>query len=187
MDEPKKKNRYFIAIVLPEPFATNAQKLKEYFRDTYGSKAALRSPPHVTLHMPFQWRADREAILIEKLQNFCALCKPVQISLKHFGCFLPRVIFIDVDKTPALADLHNQLIQFCRQELHLFNAIHKGNPFRPHVTLAFRDLKKAAFTLAWKEFKERELEGSFIADRVALLRHNENVWEVLHQSALGNF
>jgi 2'-5' RNA ligase len=186
MDDPKKWNRYFIAIVLPEPFAEDALKLKEHFRDTYGSKAALRSPPHITLHMPFQWRADREAILIEKLQNFCASCKRVQVNLKHFGCFLPRVIFIDVEKTPALTDLHNQLMQFCRQELNLFNATHKGNPFNPHVTLAFRDLKKAAFALAWKEFKERKLEGSFIADRVALLRHSGKVWEVLHQSALGS-
>lgn len=186
MDERKKKQRYFIAIILPEPYATEALKLKEYFRDVHGSKAALRSPPHITLHMPFQWRADREEVLIERLRQFFSTCKPVQVNLKNFGCFPPRVIFMAVEKTDALKNLQKKLARFCRLQMNLVNATHKDNPFNPHVTLAFRDLKKAAFALAWTEFKDRKLEGSFIADRVALLRHSGKVWEVLHQSALGN-
>jgi len=178
MDEGKKKQLYFIAIVLPDPHKLEAQRLKEQFRDVHGSKAALRSPPHLTLHMPFQWRADREQVLTEKLQDFFLTCAPVPVHLHGFGCFPPRVIFIDVQKTDALKELQQRLSRFCRMELNLFNANHKDNPFHPHVTLAFRDLRKKAFTVAWDEFKDREFSGEFLAEQIALLKHNGKAWEV---------
>lgn len=49
---------YFIALVLPSPLYEEVTRLKEYFRDRYNSKAALRSPPHITLHMPFKWKEN---------------------------------------------------------------------------------------------------------------------------------
>jgi hypothetical protein len=44
---------YFIAHVPEEPVFADLMALKTAVRDLYGSKAALRSPPHITLHMPF--------------------------------------------------------------------------------------------------------------------------------------
>jgi 2'-5' RNA ligase len=169
---------YFIAIILPGPHFELAQELKIYFGKQYNSKASLQSPPHITLHMPFSWLPSEEVLLLEKLADFCAQQQPFHIAFKNFGCFEPQVVFIDVEKTKALADFQNRLSRFCRMELNLFNANHKGNPFHPHVTLAFRDLKKKAFTIAWNEFKGKEFSGEFLAEQIALLKHNGKVWEV---------
>ncbi len=87
---------YFIALVLPPPLDEEVTRLKEHFRDHYNSKAALRSPPHITLHMPFKWKEKREQELISALQKFCTGRKSFEVELKNFGCFPPRVIFIDV-------------------------------------------------------------------------------------------
>lgn len=184
MDERSRKQLYFIAIVLPEPFATTITRFKEYFRDVYQSKAALNSPPHITLHMPFQWRPEKENVLASKLNNFFSSCSPVQVRLQNFGCFAPRVIFIEVLKYDLLENLQQELSRFCRLELNLFNATHKDNPFHPHVTLAFRDLKKTAFKIAWEEFKDRPFSGEFTAGRVALLKHNGKAWEVFQEFEL---
>ena len=68
---PDKSQQYFIAIIPPSPIYEEALRLKEYFRDTYNSKASLNSPPHLTLHMPFRMKERKEAELVEKL----ALCR----------------------------------------------------------------------------------------------------------------
>ena len=63
------KNRYFIGIVPPFPIFEQVLEVKHYFRDHFQSKAALQSPPHITLHMPFDWKDKKEAELIDSLQK----------------------------------------------------------------------------------------------------------------------
>ncbi len=82
--------QYFIAVVPPQPVYDDAQRLKEYFRDSYGSKAALNSPPHITLHMPFLWKESREDRLTHALSRFAGDNGPVKICLDGFSCFRPR-------------------------------------------------------------------------------------------------
>ena len=53
---PESENRFFIAIIPPEPVYTEALNWKHFFAEHYQSKAALKSPPHNTLHMPFVWK-----------------------------------------------------------------------------------------------------------------------------------
>ncbi|MEM9078853.1 MAG: 2'-5' RNA ligase family protein, partial [Bacteroidota bacterium] len=60
---------YFIAIIPPDPIFSFALQQKEYIAEYYNSKAALRSPPHITLHMPFRLKESREAPLIQYLDN----------------------------------------------------------------------------------------------------------------------
>ncbi len=178
------KDRYLVAVVPPAPFFEQAQELKEYFRERYHSKASLNSPSHITLHMPFEWRADREENLINSLQQFSSPLIPLKVIFNNFSCFEPRVIFIDVIENKKLNDLQYQLRQFCKKELGLFNADYKDLPFHPHLTLAFRDLKKSEFLKAWEEFKEKKFEGEFRLDRICLLKHDGQRWDVLRKFAL---
>ena len=41
--------------------------IKQEFANRFNSKAALRSPPHITLHMPFKWKEEKEVKLIDVL------------------------------------------------------------------------------------------------------------------------
>lgn len=168
--------KFLIAIVPPDPIASEANKLKEYFRDQYNSKASLNSPPHITLHMPFEWKATRESELINKLENFASSQTSFEITLSAFGSFPPRVIFIDVAPNEELKALQKSLMRFCKTELNVFNALYQEQPFHPHVTLAFRDLKKPEFAAGWNEFKDRPLHRPFVCDRISLLKHNGNLW-----------
>lgn len=171
-------NQYFIAVVPPSPFFEEAQKLKVYFRDTYQSKASLNSPPHVTLHMPFRWKEKKEDDLVSKLLRFSSRQHPFQLSLKNFSCFSPKVIFIDVETNTDLSGLKIELRKFCKRELNLHNDDYKEQPFYPHLTLAFRDLKKPNFDKAWDEFKEKEFHADFEVDHISLLKHTGKVWQV---------
>lgn len=180
MPEKKEDRRklYFIAIIPPAPYFEAALKLKHYFSTEYASRGALKSPPHITLHMPFKWKEEKEGVLINNLEEFLGTQKVFLVQFKGFGCFPPRVIFIDIEKSEPFALLQRNLQRFCKQELNLFNANYKELPFNPHLTVAFRDLKKPTFKKAWEEFKEKKFEGEFNAEAVTLLKHTGKQWEV---------
>ncbi len=168
---------YFIAIVPPSPIFEQAAELKNQLKQHYQSKAALNSPPHITLHMPFEWKEKKEDELVSKLKLFSMSRKSLDLQFHNFSCFAPRVIFIQVIESEALRVFQRELHQFCKTQLNIFNAQYKDLPFHPHLTLAFRDLKKPMFEKAWEEFKEKEFSESFAAKQFTLLKHNGKIWE----------
>ena len=93
--------------------------------------------------------------------------------------FPPRVIFINVAESDFLDQLQGKLYRFFKRELDIFNANYQDRPFHPHLTLAFRDLKKSQFHVAWQEFSKKEYKAEFMADKISLLKHNGKSWDVL--------
>ncbi len=167
---------YFIALMPPTPLLEEIKMIKEHFKNTYQSKAALNSPPHITLHMPFEWKATKEEKLLSTLTKFSTGKSAFEIQLNGFACFAPRVIYVNVAESEPLRLLQSELHRFCKKELNLFNARYRDLPFHPHITLAFRDLKKEHFDNAWTEFKEKKFSGDFIVTKISLLKHDGTVW-----------
>lgn len=178
------KQLYFIAIIPPPPILEEVMALKNYFKEKYNSKASLNSPPHITLHMPFKWKEEKENMLIERLSSFCQSQEAFEVWLMNFGCFTPRVIFIDVVKNEALQNLQKDLHRFCKKELNLFNATYKEDAYHAHVTLAFRDLKKPEFVKAWEELNERKFNAKFSVSSILLLKHDGERWQILFEANL---
>jgi 2'-5' RNA ligase len=179
---PDKKNDnlnlYFIAFIPPSPVYDEALRLKLHIKESYNSKAALNSPPHITLHMPFSWKLKKENDLVQKLQRFVKNYDPIKICLDNFSSFPPRVIFINVTESEALNVFQKNIQRFCKKELNLFNANYREDPYHPHLTIAFRDLRKSAYKDAWEEFKSKEYKAEFMADKLALLKHDGKTWQV---------
>ena len=175
-----KEKLYFIAIVPPTPIYDEAWEQKEYFKTHYNSKASLNSPPHITLHMPFRWKEKDEKELATKLEKFSKNNQPVSVKLDNFSSFPPRVIFINIVMNEELERLQKNLQRYCKRVLNLFNSNYKELPFHPHLTVAFRDLKKPNYQRAWEEFKSKNFQAEFIADKITLLKHTGKVWKV-HQ------
>ncbi len=182
--KPEKRKQYFVALIPPSPVYEDAQKLKEYCGEQYHTKAALNSPPHITLHMPFFWKGEKEKKLVAKLEEFARKCGPIKLCLDNFSSFPPRVIFMNVTESDALDELQQNLHRFFKRELDIFNANYQDKPFHPHLTLAFRDLRKSQYHLAWQEFSKKEYKAEFMADKIALLKHNGKNWDVLKEVIL---
>ncbi|MBS1487756.1 MAG: 2'-5' RNA ligase family protein [Bacteroidetes bacterium] len=168
--------KYFLAIVPPSPVREEIQAMKEYISGKYNCQAALRSPPHITLHMPFQWKEKKEDVLCGTIALFSLGKKTLTLELSAFGAFEPRVLFIDVAENAMLHEFQHSLHRFCKIELNLFNAQYRELPFRPHLTVAFRDLKKEMFSLAWNEFQSKPFYNSFVVNGIWLLKHTGKVW-----------
>jgi 2'-5' RNA ligase len=183
-DKVANSDLYFIAFVPPSPVYEEALKLKEYFKETYNTKAALNSPPHITLHMPFQWKADKEDKLVDNLKTFATGHDPIKICIDGYASFPPRVIYLNIVTSEPLVRFQKDMERFCKRKLNLFNANRLDQPFHPHLTLAFRDLKTEAYKTAWDEFKGKNYKAEFIADKVSLLKHTGKVWTVFKEFTL---
>jgi 2'-5' RNA ligase len=168
--------KYFIALVPPPQIRDKAELLKQELFTQFGLRGSLRSPAHITLHRPFEWKEQKEEALISGLSEF--RFAPVPVTLRGFSSFAPRVIFIDVLPDERLVQLHSALAAFCRQRFRLYNESEDERGFHPHVTIAFRDLKKNRFSEVWDYVDKKSFSENFVAERISLLKL-ESRWEVL--------
>jgi 2'-5' RNA ligase len=173
--------KYFIAIVVPPPLFDEIEALKQELFERYALKGALRSPAHITLHRPFEWKEEREEELTARLREF-SFSAGFPILLQDFAFFEPRVVYADVTTDAPLRELHDSLKRFASNKLGLLNEVNDLRGFHPHVTIAFRDLKKPLFYELRQEFEKRKLQGAFEYRGFALLKL-EKKWEVLETFA----
>lgn len=176
-------SRFLIALIPPEPICEEITGFKKYCWEKYHSKGALSSPPHITLHMPFEWREEKTDVLNDTLQQVAKGHEDFIISLKNFSGFPPRVVFVNVESNKSLSSLQKDIVKHGKENLHLNNANYRDLPFHPHITLAFKDLKKENYEKAMRDFQTQKYERTFTAGKISLLRHNGERWEEM--SAFG--
>ncbi|WP_017661553.1 2'-5' RNA ligase family protein [Baaleninema simplex] len=175
--DSEKLSLYFIALLPPLTVRREITQLKEYVRDTYNSQAALKSPPHVTLQPPFKRTESEMSEVKRQLAEFAASYPPIPMRLSGFAAFPPRVVFVDVVHTPELMALQPALALHL-EPFELNDDRTRSRPFRPHVTIAFRDLKRSQFKRLWEEVKERAIEYEFLVPHLTLLKHDGRRWNV---------
>ncbi|MDX2230380.1 MAG: 2'-5' RNA ligase family protein [Leptolyngbyaceae cyanobacterium bins.349] len=172
------KRRFFIALIPPQALQDQANQIKQYVADRYHSRAAQKSPPHITLQAPFEWSVNDYPQLEQQLTTFAAQQDPIALTLDGFAAFPPRVIFIDVERSPALLTLQSALTGWLEDTLGIVDRRAKGRDFAPHLTVAFRDLTKPNFKLAWQEFQGRSLHFEWVARDLTLLIHDGQCWQI---------
>ncbi|MGH2415835.1 MAG: 2'-5' RNA ligase family protein, partial [Microcystaceae cyanobacterium] len=86
------KQRFFIALLPPQEVQQVVNQIKQRFAEVYQSRAAQKSPPHITLQPPFKWQLEDLPILTEHLQKFAQTQFSIPVTLDGFGAFRPRVI-----------------------------------------------------------------------------------------------
>lgn len=152
-------------------------ELKQWVFKEVGSKGALRSPAHITLLMPFKWKQAKETLLFYSLETLASSIAKFNIKLTRFNSFEPRVIYVDVEQSTHLTLIKDQVMKMARQELKL-EFLKDLRGFHPHITIAFRDLKKPQFYTLWEQLKGKPFESEFEATSIALLTHNGKNWDV---------
>ena len=175
------KQRFFIALVPPPDIEQHITEIQQYFAEHYNSRGALNSPPHITLQPPFHSLAEDVPKLEESLNQFSVNRRPIPVTLSGFAAFAPRVIYVDVVKSPELLEIHSYLMSYLEANLGIVDRVSQSRPFVPHMTVAFRDLTKDNFQRAWLEFAGRSLHFEFTASALTLLLHDGSRWNISNQ------
>ena len=171
--------KYFLALVPPVEVLEKAHQIKIMIRDQFGMKYALKSPPHITLKMPFNFNEAKEEVLVKKLSEFLKDQKPFQVKIDGVGTFGNRVIFLRIEKSSALVELQSGLKTFCKRELNLQDELSDRN-YHPHMTVAFKDLKTRNFDEVLDLVKEQSFQTEFSAEQLMILKRIEHKW-IIHR------
>lgn len=167
--------KYFLALVPPPEILQKAHEIKEQLRNQFGIKYALKSPPHITLKMPFNYNEAKEELLISKLGQHLKDQEIFSVKIVGVGTFGNRVVFLSIEKSADLELLQTKLKLYCKQELHLVDELSDRN-FHPHMTVAFKDLKPAQFPEVLAKVRQLSFITEFSAENLILLKSVEGRW-----------
>lgn len=174
---------YYIALLPSEELQNTITKIKEELAEKYNTRHALKSPPHITLQIPFRMPQENEDELQKLLQNLAEKQDQFSLHLKGIGNFGQNSIFIQVRPTEKLNLLHSEL----QKEIQTFHKPNKQEKnFHPHITLATRDLDRKLFPQAWNNFKNCDFEATFNVNSISLLKHNGKSWDVAENFSFPN-
>lgn len=176
--------KYFLALVPPQEILEKATAIKLLIRDEYGIKYALKSPPHVTLKMPFSYIEAKESFLEEKLTNFLKAQKPFRVKIAGVGNFGRRVIFLGIEESSELLQLQSSLTTFCKRELNLVEELSDRN-YHPHLTVAFKDLKVGQFDKVLALVKTQGFQAEYFVKELQVLKRLEQRWVLYKNISLG--
>jgi len=173
-------NLYFIAIIPENKVSNDISKEKESFSNTYHSKYALKTMPHITIIPPFKCSHLIIEQVIKRLSNINYKNSSFDIHLKDYKHFNESVIFIDVIRNNII----DELVQQLKDSLKNLIKISSGR-YHPHITIAFRDLSQSIFEEAWKKYRNKKYTASFPVNNIYLLKHIDQKWQILEKFNLG--
>ena len=181
--------RYFVAVLPTAAVQEQVNTLKQELGETYDCKPVWNSPPHVTLLPPFERSPDHVSRLHHWLESVVATMPKFELQFDGLGAFPPRVLFVDVVRSPELMKLQTELdIAFDEYEAP-YESSHRpdsrrrhGDAFNPHMTLARcrpkRRKGKNPFHAIWPEICDRPFHASSPIETVILLEYLKGQWEI---------
>lgn len=177
-----KENLYFIAIIPTKEICEEIIGLQLDFAHHFDSNAALKVIPHITLKAPFKLAASRHSGLKQWFQKLFINSGPFKVELKDFDIFRNKnkpVIFVNPVVNVPLYALQKEIIRSFRisyPELKIMNLELK---FRPHITVAYKDLRPDKFFEAWNIYKTKVFSAVLDVNSFHLLQHDGKMWNVI--------
>lgn len=175
------------AIMPPTALASEIHQLRLEFSEKYGFVKSLKPPVHITLFAPFSislLMAARFEQQVQQLQPWASTCPSFDVSLDGFGFFNnPNhpVVFINVEEQLILQQLH---ASFLEEFTAITGMRFPQMPFRPHITIGYRDVTPAAFPAIRAEYTTRPYTATFTCKSLCLWKHNRTNWQTIQEFTL---
>jgi 2'-5' RNA ligase len=176
---PEGFSLFYMALLCPENIEAEVKGFKDYMFETYGSKAAAKSPAHITVVPPFRAEDELAPNLLDFVTTFNMGMVPIDIMLSGYGNFGERVLYVDVVPNDHLTQLEVDCMKDFSQQ---FPSIIFGlkPPFNPHVTIATRDIPEGKLAAAKQYFETTHpYQRQFTAKELKVLKLESGTWKVL--------
>jgi 2'-5' RNA ligase len=176
------ENLYFIAIVPAKEICDEIVALQLDFARHFESKAALKVIPHITLKAPFKLPVSRHLGLQQWFRKLFINSDPFQVELKNFDRFYNKykpVIYVRPVINVALYSLQKEIIRSFRISYPELNIMNLELKFKPHITVAYKDLRPNKFLEAWNIYKTKVFDAVLDVSSFHLLQHDGEMWDVI--------
>jgi 2'-5' RNA ligase len=181
-----KENLYFVALIPKRELREKINVFKNDFANRFNSFKALKVYPHITLKAPFKCSAGKHDELLNWFSNLNISQNQFLIKLKNFDAFQNKnnpVVYINPLVTNQLELLQQQIIEnfigAFSEDVHPVDI-----KFKPHITVAYRDLTPDYFSKAWKEYNDKPFDAVFEIDAFYLLQHDTKKWNIISTYSL---
>jgi 2'-5' RNA ligase len=178
----EKENLYFVAIIPPQEICEEITTFRQDFAQQYNSRTALKVVPHITLKAPFKLMSDAHSQIVSWFKNLAINEEPFKIELKNFGAFHNKykpVVFVNPEITQPLAQLQKEILKSFLDYFPFVQIPEVEFKFKPHITVAYRDLQPEEFFKAWQVYKTKEYHGEFLVENFHLLQHDTRKWNII--------
>lgn len=168
------QNWRFWALIPGEPVQAEITAFKREAADLFHSFRALRSPAHITVIPPLSLGLEDARSIDRVISAVHMRQDPFSVVCHGFASFPHRVLYVDIPENKCLGDYAEQIrvkLDADWPELSL-----RSRPFRPHMTVAFRDLTEDAFLEGRKHFADRTYHRQWVADGLWRLDYHEAQW-----------
>ncbi|MXV51278.1 hypothetical protein GS399_09885 [Pedobacter sp. HMF7647] len=170
------KNLYFIAILPPEQLSEQIDDIRKECSEMFNVFAALKPPVHITLFAPFQLGNERENQLIKVLEA-PRHHSSFEQELENFDTFNSHVVYINTIKNKSIASLQKNITAVMHHHEIGKREVKGGNTlFKPHITIAYRDIDQEIFPAMWAEYKNKKFKRQFTVGGFTLLKHDGKKW-----------
>jgi len=161
--------RVWTGIIPPKKIFNEILRIEKVIAKKYKTYHILKSKlgPHITITCQGNVNG-RDFKKIEKIVN--EVSKETKAFKIKFRCiakfYKKRVIYIKVLKSRKLDDLHKKLSNKLKQ----FGKVRNHRTYRPHITIARKDITKENFKTIFKEFKNKKISYKFNVNKIYLAR-----------------
>lgn len=177
-----KENLYFVAIIPPQTICDEITTFKQDFAQHYNSSKALKVVPHITLKTPFKLMSDAHSQIVSWFKDLPIHMEPFKVELNNFEAFHNKhnpVVFVHPELTKPLAQLQKEMLDSFLDYFPFVQIPEVEFKFKPHVTVAYRDLQPEQFHKAWQVYKGKEYHAEFTVNDFHLMQHDGRKWCVL--------
>ena len=178
---------FFIALIPDRALRNKINLIKEDFSRRFESSKALKVYPHITLKAPFKCSEGGKRELLNWFLEAFIQQKPFLLYLRGFGAFHNKnnpVVFVNPVANTELMGMQRQLMVGFNSIFPAY--VHQVDEnFKPHITVAYRDLKPEKFSLAWQEYKDKTFKDVFDVHSIYLLEHDTKKWNIIATRNLG--
>jgi 2'-5' RNA ligase len=171
---------FFLAVLPNEQVSVFCTGLKNILCQRFGVCHALKSPPHITLVMPFRAGEEDLAVLASRLRSVSIQHFPFHLQFQGYDHFGDRVIFAQAMPSEPLSVLRDAVLHALPEALAR-QVTTRSSGFHPHLTLAHRDLSPEQFQEVWSYLTSIPLEHESRIDAVCLLVHEQKRWHVVER------
>ena len=178
----ERENLYFIALIPDERICSEIDVFKTEVADRFEARQALKVMPHITLKTPFKMPASSHFNLLQWFRSLHVTVGSFQIELKNFDAFHNKdnpVIYVKPVINTPLYLLQKEIIRSFRIAYPKAGVNNIEKNFKPHITIAYRDLKPEKFSEAWKTYQLRNYATFFEVNNFYLLQHDSKRWNVI--------
>ena len=170
---------HFVGVLVPTDIEAILEDCRRHMHQRYGCRSGHGTPVHVTLVPPFLLPGSLSTrSLVQAIQSAIhrqELPPPFTATVSGFDAFGDRTIFAEVEPDERWSQLRDSVLV---QVLALVPGCIRRDrrPFRPHLTVANRDIPAGASTEALEVLSGMGLHDSFPVDNITIFERRGRQW-----------